>query len=131
MGSGRVRGRFRGFSFLRIYKVAIPAWAALLIVFVGCSEPYDSALLKAAQLQREGKCEQAIKIYEKTMPRIPAENRQELAAAQVGYGDCLTNAGKLREAFLSYQNASQNDAQNVDAHLRLAQFLVGEKPDAG
>src|SRR4051812_14957106 len=107
--------------FSHIYKVAgarfwLTAACGLLLGLAGCAEPYDTALLRAGQMGREGKCDAAVAIYEKTLPRIPADAKREQSAAMVGYGDCLTATGKLREAFASYTRAWELDANNLDAH---------------
>lgn len=123
MGFRQFRSDFAA-RYSRIYKVAIAGWLGVLVVFVGCSEQYDSALLRAAQMSREGKCAAAISVYEKAIPRIPADAKQESASALVDEGDCLAQLGKLREAFVAYQQAVADDAENIDAHQRLAQFLA-------
>src|SRR5438270_8148296 len=123
--------------FAHIYKVAAVGlrgamWTAVLAGVLGiggCRAPYDSELLRAGQLVRAGKCEAAVAVFEQTLPLVPADAKRERASALVGYGDCLTAQGKLREAYTSYQSAWEADAENLDAHLRLSQFLAnGDQP---
>ena len=112
-------------GFGHIYKVAVAVGlCGFLLGLFGCSEPYDSALLRAQQLSQQGKFEPAAALYEKTLPRVPADAKRERAAALVQMGDCYAALGKLREAFVSYQKAAETDGQNLEAHLRLAQFLA-------
>src|SRR4051812_9533862 len=71
---------------LHIYKVAALLVCGLILGLAGCSEPYDTALLRASGLAREGKCVAAVAVYEKAIPRIPATAKQERAAALVEDG---------------------------------------------
>lgn len=85
--------------------------------------PYDNELLRAETLMREGKTQEATALFAKTIPRIPPDSKLELADSLVKLGDCYATQSKLREAYTSYQKALDADGNNLDAHLRLAQFL--------
>jgi tetratricopeptide (TPR) repeat protein len=92
----------------------------------GCSttHSFQIELLKAEQLTREGKPADALAIYERTLPRIPDGNKRERAVALISAGNCLTELGRLNEAFADFQKATEIDPENLESRLHLAEFLV-------
>jgi tetratricopeptide (TPR) repeat protein len=108
----RLKGLFLGTGF-----------ACLLIA--GCSSySYQTDLLRAEQLEREGKPQDALAIYERTLSRIPQSNTRERASALINAGNCLTQLARLNEAFADFQQAAEIDPENLDARLHLAEFFV-------
>jgi tetratricopeptide (TPR) repeat protein len=92
----------------------------------GCSSSYSyqTELLKAEQLTREGKLADALAIYERTLPRIPEGNERERAAVLISVGNCFAQAGRLNEAFVDFQKATEIDPENLESRLHLAEFFV-------
>ncbi|MCU1307917.1 MAG: Tetratricopeptide repeat protein [Acidobacteriaceae bacterium] len=92
----------------------------------GCSSTYSyqTELLRAEQLTREGKPFDALAIYERTLPRIPEDNRRERAVVLISAGNCLAEFGRLNEAFADFQKATEIDPENLESRLHLAEFFV-------
>src|SRR5437879_9938581 len=105
---------------------------AVVGTILGCSSfvdshfqtSYQTGLLKAEQLEREGFPAEALAIYERTLPRIPARSRQERAVALMRTGDCQVGLGKINEAFVNFQKAADVDPENLEDRLHLAEFYV-------
>src|SRR3954471_23517777 len=97
---------------------------SLLSIAVGCSSSYTSDLLKAEQLEHDGKCQQSLELYERTLPRIPANLTRVIASTRIHAGGCAIKLQRFKVAFEEYQKAVDVDPTNSAARVHLAELLV-------
>jgi tetratricopeptide (TPR) repeat protein len=107
-----------GLRVLVVLLVSVCFWIQ------GCSSSYQTDLLKAEQLERDGKLPEALGLYERAIARIPQRAVREKSTALVNAGNCLFGLSRLNEAFADFQLATEVDPENLDSRLHLSEFLI-------
>lgn len=107
-----------------VLLILVVALVAAAVSFTRSSR----SLEKAAQLQKQGKPDQALAIYQDQLARTKHASAKSRSQLQLKVADCLSQLGRIPEAYSSYLRALETDPQNTEAHYRLGEIylLAGE-----
>jgi tetratricopeptide (TPR) repeat protein len=106
----------------RWLPLALPLLALLFLS--ACSGSYSEDLLRAQQEDLQGDTAGALKAYEHALTRVPSRDHRTASIVQLRIGLCQLRLAQPNEAFLSFQKAVMLDAQNLEAHRRMAELLL-------
>lgn len=104
-------------------SLAIGVCAITLVFISGCASPVRQ-LRQAQELQKRGDCNAALAKYASVLARIPEQNRRAISLVQQRIGECFWSLNKPKDAYLAFQKAVEEDAENTVAHLRLSEVLL-------
>ena len=101
-------------------------WAAVLFLvlfLVSCSSS-KTRLLKAEQLEQEGRWTEALSSYEYVLVQVPPRDHQLLSKIHAHIGHCMLKLGRAGESLVSLEKALELDPRNKTARLRLLDLYV-------
>jgi tetratricopeptide (TPR) repeat protein len=106
--------RVRAFVFLLL---------GLLVLNIGCNRATRS-LEKAVRLQQQGHPDQALAIYQEQFSKSRSTDLKLRSGLLVNIGECLSQLGRIPEAYGAYVQALESDPENQQAHFRLGEIYV-------
>ncbi|HEU5450658.1 MAG TPA: tetratricopeptide repeat protein [Terriglobales bacterium] len=109
-----------------MFRKIIGPFAAVILTaaLIACSS-MNRQLLQAHDLQKRGDYKGALALYNSVLPNIPVSQSRTAAAVLLEMGECYFQQERYSEAFSAYQKASELDAGNLLAHLRLGELFLG------
>lgn len=94
----------------------------LALLLLGCSESRHFTL--GTRLEKMGRYNDAISAYQAALLQSRDKDTKQQSRIYYRMGECFVRVDRMREAFGSYQNAAIADPDNVDAQLRIGEFLL-------
>jgi tetratricopeptide (TPR) repeat protein len=102
---------------------------SVLCVLSGCSS-YHRDLQRGEQLELAGDYAGALAVYDRAVPKIPADQPALRGQGFLRLGECLLRLGRMTDAFNAFHQALELDPSNLEAHRRVAELLIaGGLPD--
>jgi tetratricopeptide (TPR) repeat protein len=99
----------------------------LLGLSLGCSTAHQQ-LARASSLQKAGKSDEALAIYERLLKHTG--NRAFQSRVYLRIGECAWSLDRPADALSAFTKAAELDTRNASAQMHLAQlFLAGGVPD--
>lgn len=95
----------------------------LVLFLVSCSSS-KTRLLKAEQLEQEGRWTEALSSYEYILVQVPPRDHQLLSKIHAHIGHCMLKLGRAGESLASLERALELDPRNKTARLRLLDLYV-------
>jgi len=108
---------------LRRTPLCFLALSLFLIAAVSCSRTKPDRL-QAQQFENEEKWNQALTAYSQLVSETSPSRTSYLAELQSHMGHCLIELGRGTDALIALEKAVFLDANNSNAHLRMAQLFV-------
>lgn len=95
---------------------------------ISCSRSRPE-IQEARQFEAGENWEQALAAYNRVLPELKPSQKSSLAEIYSRMGHCLIELGRGTDALASLEKALSLDANNLNAHLRIAQlFVMAEAP---
>jgi tetratricopeptide (TPR) repeat protein len=95
----------------------------VLVVNIGCNRATRS-YEKAVRLQQQGHPDQALAIYQEQFSKSRSADLKVQSGLLVNIGECLSQLGRIPEAYGAYVQALEMDPENQQAHFRLGEIYV-------
>src|SRR4051812_17285854 len=97
------------------------ALTTLVFVF-GCSTSRHFSV--GEKLEKMGRYSDALSAYQAALGQLPADDHKLTSQVYFQMGECMIRLNRIQEAFNAFEKSAIADPNNVNARLRLGEFLL-------